>query len=90
MVMSEEILIKQNQGNNKQSINQIESRLEDEPLNDELLVLRGKAFYKAGNWQEAMQCFLDALAVNPESPAKTMLEMTNNILGFYNKDVYGQ
>jgi predicted negative regulator of RcsB-dependent stress response len=58
--------------------------------NDELYYMRGNVYFKAGNWQEAMQNYMEAIAINPESPASEALKMANGILDFYNKDLYGQ
>ncbi|MBR4788124.1 MAG: tetratricopeptide repeat protein [Bacteroidales bacterium] len=43
---------------------------------------------RKGDWQGAMNHFLEALSINPESPAKGALEMITEILDFYNKDIY--
>ena len=60
------------------------------PLDDELYYLLGNAWRKKGNWQMAMNNYLEAVHRNPESPAAQALEMANEILAFYNKDMYNQ
>ena len=57
---------------------------------DSLYYLRGKAHYRAGRWQQAMEDYMEARRLNPASPAAGALEMTREILEFYNKDIYGQ
>ncbi len=60
------------------------------PMDDSLYYLLGNAWRKKGNWQMAMNNYLEALAINPESPAKQALDIANEILDFYNKDMYNQ
>ena len=38
----------------------------------------------------AINNYLEALNINPDSPAKQALEIANDILDFYNKDMYNQ
>jgi hypothetical protein len=38
----------------------------------------------------AMNNYLEAVHRNPESPAQQALDMANEILAFYNKDMYNQ
>lgn len=57
---------------------------------DELYYLRGNAYRKLGNWQMALNNYLEAIDLNPQSPAVHAREMLMNILEFYNKDMYNQ
>ena len=59
-------------------------------LDDELFYLLGNAWRKKGNWQMAMNNYLEAVHLNPESPAQQALDIANEILDFYNKDMYNQ
>ena len=59
-------------------------------MDDTLFYLLGNAWRKKGNWQMAMNNYLEALNINPDSPAKQALNMANDILDFYNKDMYNQ
>ena len=59
-------------------------------MDDELFYLLGNAWRKKGNWQMAMNNYLEAVHLNPESPAKQALDIANEILDFYNKDMYNQ
>ena len=38
----------------------------------------------------AINNYLEAIHLNPESPAVQALEIANEILAFYNKDMYNQ
>ena len=48
--------------------------------------LLGNAYRKMGNWQQALNNYLEAIERNPESPAVSARDMIMNILNFYNKD----
>ena len=48
----------------------------------------GNEFRRKGDWQNAMNHYLEAVSINPDSPAKGALEMIEGILDFYNKDIY--
>ena len=65
-----------------------ENMLHDGVEDDRLYYLRGKAFMKKSNWQEAVNCFLKAEAINPQSPARQARMMLNDIWEFYHKDLY--
>jgi predicted negative regulator of RcsB-dependent stress response len=67
-----------------------EYRSEGGLMDDELFYLQGNAWRKKGNWQMAMNGYLEAIHLNPESPAARALEIANEILDFYNKDMYNQ
>ena len=60
------------------------------PMDDTLYYLLGNAWRKKGNWQMAMNNYLEALRINPKSPAKQALEIAKEILDFRNKDLYNQ
>lgn len=52
-------------------------------------------FYKEGNqyrqqndWQHALECYNQAIELNPESPASKAKEMLENILNFYCKEMF--
>lgn len=58
------------------------------PEEDEAWYLRGKAYYKLGNTRLALNNYLQAIELNPQSPAKETYQMAIQILNFYNKDLY--
>ena len=59
-------------------------------MDDTIYYLLGNAWRKKGNWQMAMNNYLEAVHINPESPAARALDIANEILDFYNKDMYNQ
>ena len=65
-------------------------REEGGKMDDELFYLLGNAWRKKGNWQLAISNYLEATQLNPESPAAQALDIANEILAFYNKDMYNQ
>ena len=58
--------------------------------NDEPYYLLGNVYRKQGNWQLALNNYLEAMERNSESPAVHAYQMTMDILNFYNKDMYNQ
>ena len=57
-------------------------------MDDALYYLLGNAWRKKGNWQMAINNYHEAVRMNPASPAAGALEIANDILNFYNKDLY--
>lgn len=58
------------------------------PECDELYYERGKLYWKAGRRAEAITDFNSAKTINPKSPAAEYLNMVNDIMDFYNTDIY--
>ena len=50
--------------------------------------IKGKEFHRAGNWQEAIHYYIEAIELDPESPAVEAKKMVENILNYYCKDMY--
>ena len=57
---------------------------------DRAYYLLGNAHRKKGDWQKAINNYLEAMAINPKSPAANAYAAANEILDFYNKDMYNQ
>ena len=49
---------------------------------------KGNAFRKAGNFSEAINCYIEAIALDPDSPAVEAKRMLDDIMAFYCKDMY--
>lgn len=58
------------------------------PEDDEALTERGLKYWSQGQRREAINDYLAALKINPQSRAKMALEFVNSILDYYNKDLY--
>lgn len=57
---------------------------------DRAYYLLGNAYRKKGDWQGAINNYLQAMEINPDSPAANAYSIANEILDFYNKDMYNQ
>lgn len=49
---------------------------------------QGNAYRRQGNWQEALNCYIQAIELDADSPAVHAKQMLDNILDYYNKDYY--
>ena len=80
-----------NQGSVEGAIQRLDQMLQtDFPGKDEAYYLRGNAYRKLGNWQQALNNYRYAIDLNPESPAQQAHQMVMDILNFFNKDMYNQ
>ena len=48
----------------------------------------GNEHRRKGDWQHAMECHMEAIELDAESPAVEAKQMLENIMNFYNKDAY--
>ena len=48
----------------------------------------GNEWRKKGNFQMAQNCYLEAVALDPDSPAAIAMEMLADIQSLYHKDYY--
>lgn len=49
---------------------------------------QGNAYRQQSDWQHAICCYMEAIDLDPQSPAVEAKQMLENILNFYNKDAY--
>jgi len=49
---------------------------------------QGKEYQRKGDFQNAMNSYMEAIDLDGDSPAVQALEMLQNIMEFYNKDAY--
>lgn len=49
---------------------------------------QGNDFRRQGNWQNAINCYIEAIRLDPESPAVEAKKMLDDILNYYCKDIY--
>ena len=49
---------------------------------------QGNAFRKESKWHEAINCYIQAIALDPDSPAVEAKRMLDDIMAFYCKDMY--
>ena len=86
------IIIKEliREGQLETAIKQLSQYIQTNSTDDEPYYLLGNAYRKQGNWQLALNNYLEAIERNPESPAVQAHQMMMDILNFYNKDMYNQ
>ena len=72
------------------AIKELSQYIQCNSTEDEPYYLLGNAYRKQGNWQMALNNYLEAMERNPESPAVQAHQMMMDILNFYNKDMYNQ
>ena len=66
----------------------LQERIIANASDDEAYFLLGNIHWKHGRQGEAMSCFLKAVAINPDSPAKVALEHAREVSDFFNPDIY--
>ena len=49
---------------------------------------RGNAFRKESKWHEAINCYIQAIELDPDSPAVEAKRMLDDIMAFYCKNMY--
>ena len=49
---------------------------------------QGNAFRKESKWHEAINCYRQAIELDPQSPAVEAKRMLEDIMAFYHKDYY--
>ncbi len=78
------------EGKLETAIEQLSQCIQADSTQDEPYYLLGNVYRKQGNWQLALNNYLEAMERNPESPAFQAHQMMMDILNFYNKDMYNQ
>ena len=58
------------------------------PANDTYNYLRGIAYRKHNNWENAMSDYCKAKKINPRSPAASAYDAALEIMNFYHRDLY--
>lgn len=75
-------------GEVEQAIILLNEYIEKHPDSDEAFFLRGNAYSKKSDFRQALNNYLNAMDINPESPAKQAHRMLMRIMEFHNKDMY--
>jgi len=57
-------------------------------MTDEEYYRQGNEYRQQGNWQKAIECYAEAIALSPNSPAAKAREMLLNILSYRCKALY--
>lgn len=77
-----------NGGNTGDAISMLSDIINADSSNEEALIERGLLHWGCGDRAAAINDYLAAIAINPESKARQALQATNDILDYYNKDLY--
>lgn len=77
-------------GETHKAISLLNQLIESSVPSDVLYYLRGNAYRKQGDWPTAINDYLKAIEINPESPASEAYKIAIDIQDFYNKDMYNQ
>lgn len=75
-------------GNIQEALRLLDDYLVHHKDSEEAWFLRGNAYRKIGETRLAINSYLEAIALNPQSPAQEAYNMMIKILDFYNKDMY--
>lgn len=70
------------------NIEELENYIAGHHGDDDAYFLLGKAYSKQGNWREAIRCFLSAVEINPDSPAREAHKAIMDIMEYHNTDLY--
>lgn len=71
-----------------EAIARLTEYIEKHPDSDEALTMRGMRYWGLSRRSDAINDYLAAIRLNPESRAVQALKATNEILDFYNKDLF--
>lgn len=77
-------------GKTDEAIHLLDEYIEKNASSDEAYYLRGNAYRKEGNIRMALNNYLTAMDLNPDSPARIAHNQLISILNFYNKDMFNQ
>ena len=72
----------------EEAIDLLTQYITEHPDDDEALTLRGLKYWSAGKRASALNDYLAAIRINPDSKAKEALKAANEILEYRNKDLY--
>ena len=71
----------------EEAIKELNLYIEAHPEDDEAFTLRGLRHWSLNHRKEAINDYLEAIKLNPESKARMALQYSNSILNYYNKDL---
>lgn len=77
-----------NEGKTDEAICLLNEYIQNNASSDEAYYLRGNAYRKKGDVRQALNNYLTAMDLNPDSPAKVAHDALIRIMEFYNKDMY--
>ncbi len=72
----------------KEAIDTLTEFIAENPESTDALTLRGMKHFGAGQRALAINDYLAALEIDPQCNARLALQSANDILDYYNKDLY--
>lgn len=76
------------EGRIDEAIRLLDEYIQDHENSDEAYYQRGNAYRKKGDMRQALNNYLRAIEINPQSPAVQAHNMLIDILNFYDKNRY--
>lgn len=86
----QDIKTKTDEGKLQEALCKIDEALQKTPADPYLLYLKGNVYMKSGSWGEAISMFRRAELIDPQGPAREARLMLDDIMNFYNKDMFNQ
>lgn len=77
-----------NENRTDEALRLLDEYIKKNTSDDEAYYLRGNVYRKTGDIRLALNNYLKAIELNPESPAQIAYNAQIKILDFYNKDMY--
>ncbi len=77
-----------NCASNEEAVSILTDYIKQNPQDDEAYTMRGMKYWGLGQRANAINDYLQAIEINPDSKARLALKATNEILDYYNKDLY--
>lgn len=77
-----------NDNRTDEALRLLEEYIKKNASDDEAYYLQGNAYRKMGDIRLALNSYLKAIELNPDSPAQTAYNAQIRIMDFYNKDMY--
>lgn len=76
-------------GNSEEAMNQLNAYLAGEGSGDDVAwFMRGKLNWQLGNRRQAITDYRTAVSINPASPAASALDQADDIMAFFNPDIF--
>lgn len=72
----------------ERAIEALTEYIKENPLSDEAYFMRGNAYRRLNDWKNAIHNYCEAIEINPDSPAAEAYRAVQEILGFYNTELY--
>ncbi|MDE7412491.1 MAG: hypothetical protein K2N05_01695 [Muribaculaceae bacterium] len=72
----------------EEAIRILSDYISDNPSSDEALTMRGMKYWSTDQRSLAINDYLAAIRINPDSTARLALQASQDILNYYNKDLY--